>query len=317
MFWGLIVKSNRKYSQKVVRPFHLSQAVLDVTTTTGNRDVRLFLSSTKCDDSGNIVTDDYILCILKKSGSVQVPLNLIFSEGDDISFRSVGGTVHLSGYLMDDRNFQESSDEDETYDGRRTEKRQMAQESSGSDNEGGSGDEEDGSDDQEGAEGGDGSDDQEGAEDEVNNESENDSSEEQPIPPPVKRPKLNGISKSKAVKNKKRTLDCGIIVEDLRGGKGTVTKSGDEVEMSFYCYLQSNKKPIHKLNGGNGYIKYTVGEGQVQAWNIGIVGMKGGGKRKIICPPGTAHGSNGYLTHVPAMETLEYTIELKRVLPRH
>ncbi|KAG4078812.1 hypothetical protein HA402_015402 [Bradysia odoriphaga] len=297
----------------------LLQAVLDVTTTTRNKDVQLFLSSTKYD---NIVTVDYILCILKKSGSVQVPLNLIFSEGDDISFRSVNGTVHLSGYLMDDRNFQESSDEDETYDGRRTEKRQMAQESSGSENEGGSGDEEDGSDDQEGAEGGDGSDDQEGAEDEVNNESENDSSEEQPIPPPVKRPKLNGISKNepkkaqkpKAVKNKMRTLDCGII--DLRLGKGTVTKSGDEVEMSFYCYLQSNKKPIHKLNGGNGYIKYTVGEGQVQAWNIGIVGMKAGGKRKIICPPGTAHGSNGYLTHVPARETLEYTIELKRVLQR-
>lgn len=59
----------------------MSQAVLDVTSTTGDGDVQLILKSDKV---------DYILCILRKSETVQVPLDLIFSEGDDISFRSVG-----------------------------------------------------------------------------------------------------------------------------------------------------------------------------------------------------------------------------------
>ncbi len=81
-----MVQPNKKYSKTVSTPFHVSQAVLDTNSISGDQDVQLILKSDKV---------DYILCILKKSGTVQVPLDLIFSEGDEISFRSVGKCFDL------------------------------------------------------------------------------------------------------------------------------------------------------------------------------------------------------------------------------
>lgn len=41
-------------------------------------------------------------------------------------------------------------------------------------------------------------------------------------------------------------------------------------------------------NKGPGF-KFRLGAGEViKAWDIGLVGMKVGGVRKIICPPHTA-----------------------------
>ncbi|XP_037050328.1 39 kDa FK506-binding nuclear protein-like [Bradysia coprophila] len=298
MFWGLKVEPNRSYSQKVIQPFHLSQAVLDVNIPTANKDVQLILSSTNCENGDNIHTVDYILCVLKMSRTVQVPLNLIFSAGDDITFRSVGGTVHLIGYSLDER-----SDEAETYDSRHTDRRRISQESG--DSEGGSGDEGDGSDDEMGTEAEDGSNDEEGAEVKVE--------EEEPIPPPVKRPKFNETSNinepkkaqtPKVVKNKIRRLDGDIVIEDIRKGKGTVVKSGNKVEIYFDGRLESNNKSIEKLNVGKGYT-FTVGKGEViQGWDIGIVGMRTGGKRKVICPPGKAYGPRSYQKGIPQNATL-------------
>lgn len=54
---------------------------MDVNSTPGDADVQLILKSDKV---------DYILCTLNKGDRVQMPLNLVFSEGDEISFRSVG-----------------------------------------------------------------------------------------------------------------------------------------------------------------------------------------------------------------------------------
>ncbi|XP_037048161.1 39 kDa FK506-binding nuclear protein-like [Bradysia coprophila] len=320
MLWGLKVEPSKSYSQKVIQPFHLSQAVLDINIPTANShsDVQLILSRVNCENGDNIVTEDFILCVLKRSRTVQVPLNLIFSEGDDITFRSVGGTVQLIGYSLDER-----SDEDETYDSRHTERRRISQESG--DSEGGSGDEGDGSDDEVATEAEDGSDDEEGAEVKVENDSDNDlMEEEQPIPPPAKRPKYNGNSninepkkaqKPKVVKNKIRRHDGDIIIEDIRKGKGTVVKSGNKVEIYFDGRLESNgNKSVGKLNVGKGYT-FTVGKGEViRGWDIGIVGMKVGGKRKIICPPGKAYGPRSYQKGIPQNATLVYEIELRNIL---
>lgn len=89
MFWGLIVYTNKKYSSTVGTPFHVSQAVLDTSSVADNTEVRLFL---EC--RGETI----LLCNLRKPDIAQATLNLNFSEGDVITFGSVGGTVHLTGY---------------------------------------------------------------------------------------------------------------------------------------------------------------------------------------------------------------------------
>lgn len=94
----MVVRANKRYSQTVSKTFHLSQATLDVNAaTTGNNDVQLRL---------NADNEDYILCTLSKKNNVlQVPLDLVFSEGDNISFTS-NGVVHLTGYLVPNEDFE-------------------------------------------------------------------------------------------------------------------------------------------------------------------------------------------------------------------
>jgi len=104
MFWGLIVQPNKKYSQTVSKPFHVTHAVLDTSSpSTGDNGIHLVLTNEGV---------SYIICILNKSGAVQVPLNIYFSEGDDIAFLAAGGVVHLTGYLPDDFDDYGASDEE-------------------------------------------------------------------------------------------------------------------------------------------------------------------------------------------------------------
>lgn len=90
MFWGLILKTNKKYSQTVQKAFHLSQAALDLSKSNGG-DVQVMLTSEE---------NTYLLCTLGKDRP-QVALDLNFEEGDQISLATKGdGMVHLTGYLV-------------------------------------------------------------------------------------------------------------------------------------------------------------------------------------------------------------------------
>ncbi|KAG4075722.1 hypothetical protein HA402_003547 [Bradysia odoriphaga] len=330
MFWGLVVQPNKKYSKTVSTPFHVSQAVLDITNTPGDSDVQLILKSDKV---------DYILCILNKAERVQMPLNLIFSEGDEISFRSIGGTVHLTGYLVDEQNLpeyeeDESSDEDvpTLVDASKHKgKRQVRQESSGSENE-------------DSAESGDevGSDDEEDVEDEMEADSDNESDEEIEAPP-AKVPKTNGMpngvskkedrnkDKKKDAKQKKQqqrqTVDVAekdvpeskasshtdLKIEEIREGKGAEVKIGRKVQVYYEGRFKSNNKIFDKATSGKGF-EFTVGRGSViRGWDVGVLGMRAGGKRRLICPPSMAYGKKGSPPAIPPNATLVFDIEIKNV----
>lgn len=325
MFWGLVVQPNKKYSKTVSTAFHVSQAVLDVNSTPGDGDVQLILKSDKV---------DYILCTLNKGERVQMPLNLVFSEGDEISFRSVGGTIHLTGYLVDEQNFAEYEEGEPNEEevptladvSKQRGKRQVRQESS----------------DSESADSGtDGEDDvnevvDDDSDDESLEESENDSDEE-PAPPP-KLSKLNngmpnGVSKkenkTKEGKQKKRQqtveqsdgkksnpkpTSSGLTIEELREGKGAEVKIGRKVQVYYEGRFISNNKIFDKTNSGKGF-EFVVGRGNViRGWDVGVLGMRAGGKRRLICAPNMAYGKKGSPPAIPPNATLVFDIEMRNVL---
>lgn len=51
----------------------------------------------------------------------------------------------------------------------------------------------------------------------------------------------------------------------------------------------------------------------LQGWDTGVVGMKKGGKRFLVVPPGMAYGSQGMGNKVPANSTLLFEVEVVRV----
>lgn len=107
MTTGLVLKTNKRYSQCITKAFHISNATLDLSTIDSDNSVIQVWVHT--DES------DHLLCNLSKQAS-QVPLDLAFTVGEVVAFYSKGsGTVHLNGYILpeDDFNFGENSFGDE------------------------------------------------------------------------------------------------------------------------------------------------------------------------------------------------------------
>uniref|UniRef100_D3TRT7 FK506-binding protein n=1 Tax=Glossina morsitans morsitans TaxID=37546 RepID=D3TRT7_GLOMM len=110
-----------------------------------------------------------------------------------------------------------------------------------------------------------------------------------------------------------RVLSGGVKIVDLRTGNGPETKVGKRNQVYYEGRLLSNNKVFDSMKSGTGF-KFTLGRGEViKGWDIGIVGMKVGGKRRITCPPQMAYGSRGSPPTIPPNSTLVFEVELKGV----
>jgi FK506-binding nuclear protein len=88
---GLILKSNKKYSQTLEKSLHVSQASLDHSSS-DNEPVQVMYTQENT---------NFLLCTLQKGKVFQVNIDLNFQEGDAVCFSTKGnGIVHLTGYLV-------------------------------------------------------------------------------------------------------------------------------------------------------------------------------------------------------------------------
>ncbi|HUG27704.1 MAG TPA: FKBP-type peptidyl-prolyl cis-trans isomerase [Gemmatimonadales bacterium] len=66
---------------------------------------------------------------------------------------------------------------------------------------------------------------------------------------------------------------------------------------------------------GNNPFSFRVGAGEViDAWDVGVIGMRTGGKRKLVIPPDLGYGSEGFST-IPGNAVLVFEIELIGIQP--
>lgn len=329
------MEANKRYSQTVLKSFHLSTAALDVAKSSDN-DVVVMLASEK---------HNYILCTLKKGKTVQVALDLMFSEGDDVSFSCIGGNVHLTGYLIPDENDfgydgLGGEEEDDISDEEEAEvspaksgkaKKRSIEELIGEEIE------EDSDDEDFDHEAGSGEESEGDLDDEE--EEEDSEEEEEVVVPPAKVAKLdkkaakkqqNGVvtpvvkepknkkeaaaaAQKNAASPKEQVLAGGLKIEDLRQGSGPDAKAGKKVKVYYTGRLKSNNKVFDSTQSGEGF-KFLLGRGEViRGWDVGVAGMKVGGKRRITCPPGMAYGAKGSPPVIPANATLVFDVELRGV----
>lgn len=111
----------------------------------------------------------------------------------------------------------------------------------------------------------------------------------------------------------KKQLAGGVMIEDLRVGKGPEAKIGRKISVYYEGRLKSNNKVFDSTKSGDGF-QFALGRGEViRGWDVGIAGMKVGSKRRITCPPNVAYGNKGSPPVIPANATLVFDVELRGV----
>jgi FKBP-type peptidyl-prolyl cis-trans isomerase len=104
-----------------------------------------------------------------------------------------------------------------------------------------------------------------------------------------------------------------ITIEDQLVGDGAEAKSGDSVEIHYTGSFPDGKVFDSSVDRGQTF-GFRLGAGQViQGFDMGVTGMKVGGKRKITIPPEFGYGARGAGGVIPPNQTLVFDLELVKV----
>lgn len=104
-------------------------------------------------------------------------------------------------------------------------------------------------------------------------------------------------------------------IEDLEVGEGKEVKNGDTVKVHYTGTLTDGEKFDSSVDREEPFT-FTVGKEQViKGWDAGLVGMKVGGRRKLIIAPDLAYGERGSPPKIPPSSTLVFEIELLEINP--
>ncbi len=100
-------------------------------------------------------------------------------------------------------------------------------------------------------------------------------------------------------------------------GTGAEATAGKTVSVHYTGWLYDPKTADHKgkkfdssRDHGDAF-EFKLGAGQViRGWDQGVAGMKVGGRRELIIPPGDAYRSQGRPPDIAPGETLIFVIDL-------
>ena len=102
-----------------------------------------------------------------------------------------------------------------------------------------------------------------------------------------------------------------IIKDDLKPGSGDrVVKKGDEIKVNYVGTLLKGGKKFDENTSAEDPFTFTVGEGVIEGWSEGVIGMKKGGKRKLTIPWKMAYGDKGSPPKIPGKAPLVFEIDL-------
>jgi FKBP-type peptidyl-prolyl cis-trans isomerase len=106
----------------------------------------------------------------------------------------------------------------------------------------------------------------------------------------------------------------GLKIEDIVVGSGEEVQVGDRISIHYSGTLLDGSKFDSSVDRGVPF-QTRIGVGQlIQGWDIGIIGMKKGGKRKLTIPSELGYGDRGAGDKIPGGATLVFDVDLLEIL---
>lgn len=100
----------------------------------------------------------------------------------------------------------------------------------------------------------------------------------------------------------------GMYVQDLTPGTGAVATRGRTVVVRYTGWLPNGKQ------FDSSEISVTLGSNKtIAAWEEGLLGMRVGGKRRLVVPPNLGYGARGAGDDIPPNSVLVFDMEVTSV----
>ncbi len=100
----------------------------------------------------------------------------------------------------------------------------------------------------------------------------------------------------------------GLFVQDITMGSGAVATRGRTVVVRYAGWLPNAKQ------FDSGELSVTLGSNKtIPAWEEGLLGMRVGGKRRLVVPPNLGYGSRGAGNDIPPNSVLVFDMEVTAV----
>jgi FKBP-type peptidyl-prolyl cis-trans isomerase len=108
-----------------------------------------------------------------------------------------------------------------------------------------------------------------------------------------------------------QSMPGGLQYIDLAPGTGAGAVAGQTVTVHYTGWLTNGTKFDSSRDRGQPFPVQPLGGGRViKGWDQGLVGMKVGGRRKLIIPPELGYGAQGSPPVIPANATLVFVVEV-------
>ena len=103
-------------------------------------------------------------------------------------------------------------------------------------------------------------------------------------------------------------------ITDIWEGDGPAASAGDNVQVHYVGVAYSTGEEFDASWDRGEPLAFRLGAGRVIAgWDQGLQGMKVGGRRQLIIPPGLAYGDRGAGNAIAPGETLIFVCDLVSV----
>jgi len=311
-FWGLEIEPGKIYTQTPTHDLQLTQVALDANPKSKERNV------VQCKVNGG----QFVLGTVQLAGTEQFQVNLLFDKGLPVDFTVSGkSSVHLTGYYLVDDEFLQNLNElpkpvvihEQKKEVSEVVIKKMKTESASLPPKV----------------------QPEEAKKSLSQPAQRVESAKTPIRTPAKRvlddtaeistpdaalnttspaPKTPKTPQNASAKKKQpespaneRRLPNGLTIEDVMVGIGKEAQVGHKVTVHYDGKLVPSNQRFDK--GRN--FSFRLGTEQViKGWDLGVKGMKVGGKRVLTIPPSLAYGKRGSPPDIPPNSTLRFDVEL-------